>query len=354
MIILTEKNIKNNDEINTLIQKQREYINYISKSQHKFKKILLDYMQKFADSTDNVDIEQVDTILSYLEKLKIALNFSNENILLLKGLSESLNNFLLELKNDKIQLENFDNFNTKFIENNEIIMQNTIEIENFLYSVLPYTQLKFINNSSVVKANSLIGNQISSISDNTKINETESKSKTLENTITSSSTLNSVVSNKNQDSSLNDSNYNKTLNKNANIYTENTLIISETKGKIFLPYNLSELNKTLENNPDKYSCIDDIITQNFTLPFNLFKSPSISRFREAFKLMRNKEKSSVKSAFDLGMELLFNYNLHPAIISACRNLDELDIYLDYLENSQTDKFDCFKIIFDIAPVLSKK
>ena len=66
--------------------------------------------------------------------------------------------------------------------------------------------------------------------------------------------------------------------------------------------------------------------------------------------MRIKEKASVIKAFELGMELFFNYNLHPAIISACKSLDELDIYLDYLEDNETHKFDCFKIIFDMAPI----
>ena len=55
-------------------------------------------------------------------------------------------------------------------------------------------------------------------------------------------------------------------------------------------------------------------------------------------------------AFDLGMELTFNYNLHPAIICACKTLSELDLYLDYLDNKENGKFDCFKIIFDVPPV----
>ncbi len=71
-------------------------------------------------------------------------------------------------------------------------------------------------------------------------------------------------------------------------------------------------------------------------------------------MIRNKEKKSIIEAFDLGIKLTFNYNLHPAIITACSTLDELDIYLDYLENNETDKFDCFKITFEIAPVVSKK
>ena len=70
--------------------------------------------------------------------------------------------------------------------------------------------------------------------------------------------------------------------------------------------------------------------------------------------MRKREHSSFLEAIDLGTELAFNYNLHPAIISACKNLDELDIYLDYLDTGGTDKFDCFKIIFELAPMITKK
>ena len=134
---------------------------------------------------------------------------------------------------------------------------------------------------------------------------------------------------------------------------ENTLIISEKTKKVFLPYDYSSVEEVFINNPSKYSSIEDIIKTDFVLPLEQFKFPSISRFREAFKLMRYKENSSFKEALDLSFELLFNYNLHPAIISACRNLDELDIYLDYLADNETHKFSCFKIIFEVAPTLSK-
>lgn len=62
---------------------------------------------------------------------------------------------------------------------------------------------------------------------------------------------------------------------------------------------------------------------------------------------------NLKYSFDLATELLFNYNLHPAIISACRNLDELDIYLDRPDSGETDKFSCFNIVFEIPPVIYK-
>ncbi|MBR6034369.1 MAG: hypothetical protein IKP28_06625 [Clostridia bacterium] len=134
-------------------------------------------------------------------------------------------------------------------------------------------------------------------------------------------------------------------------YAENTLIVSELKGKVFLPYKKVEIDKYLEYNP--YNSIDNIIKEKYTLPITRFKNPFIARFREAFKLIRNKEKGSIKEAFDLGLELMFNYNLHPAIITACKNLDELDIYLDYLESGETRKFDIFKILFEMAPTVVK-
>ena len=138
----------------------------------------------------------------------------------------------------------------------------------------------------------------------------------------------------------------------ANNLVENTLIISETQGKVFLPYfisNLKEISKCNDHMP-----FDEIIEQKYTLPISNFKSLSISRFREAFKLAHYKEKKSIAFSLNLATELMFNYNLHPAIITACRNLDELDIYLDCLENNETEKFKCFDIIFEIPPIISKK
>ena len=135
---------------------------------------------------------------------------------------------------------------------------------------------------------------------------------------------------------------------------ENTLIISEKTKKVFLPYSFSSLETLFKNNPSKYSCVEDIIRKDFTMPLDLFKIPSVSRFRESFKLMRDKENKSFKESFDLAIELFFNYNLHPAIISACRNLDELDIYLDYLSDNETHKFNCFNIVFEVAPTTISK
>ncbi len=135
--------------------------------------------------------------------------------------------------------------------------------------------------------------------------------------------------------------------------SEDTLIISETKGKVVLPYKFSELDRILEKNPRKYSSIEDIIEAEYTLPITNYKNSLISRFREGFKLMYHKEKGSIISSFDLGMELMFNSKLHPAIITACKNLDELDAYLDCLEVKKTYKFDLFRIVFEAPPEIMR-
>ena len=70
--------------------------------------------------------------------------------------------------------------------------------------------------------------------------------------------------------------------------------------------------------------------------------------------MKNKEKKSKKQAVLLGLELMFEFNLHPAIITACQNLEQLDIYLDCLEDNELEKFSCFKVIYKVLPKLKNE
>jgi hypothetical protein len=45
--------------------------------------------------------------------------------------------------------------------------------------------------------------------------------------------------------------------------------------------------------------------------------------------------------------------LHPAIITACKSIDELDIYLSCLEDNQLDDFKIFDIKYEILPKVVK-
>lgn len=343
MLFLSDEILDNKAPLFDKIEKEKAYINSIKQSQQKLKDILIDYMQKIADYTNNeIDVNNVDSILEFLDNLKKSLELSNQNLTLLSTLLKFYDKIFMEL-NTTFDIKDlktmFKDMDIQYSETIGTVAKNTLYINNFLYSTLSFFKLSFtnsLNNSNNEKTNIVldrihIDNSVSSqmISENNKaFNNNYAQKDEIVISSDNSSPNNTIV--------------------------ENTLIISETKGYIFLPYSIDELNETLKKYPEKYSSIENIIEENYTLSFNLFKNPAIARFREAYKLMRDKENASIRSAFDLGMELLFNYNLHPAIIAACRNLDELDIYLDYLENNEIDKFDCFKIIFDIAPIVVKQ
>lgn len=134
----------------------------------------------------------------------------------------------------------------------------------------------------------------------------------------------------------------------------NTLIISEDDDHIVLPYKLSDAEKEFKNSKKKYFSVEDYIENEYILPMSAFRNPITSRFREAFQLMKKKENGNFKEAIDLGFELMFQFDLNPAIIAACKNLEELDIYLDCLDDNEVDKFDCFNIEYRTPPSTKKK
>ncbi len=137
-----------------------------------------------------------------------------------------------------------------------------------------------------------------------------------------------------------------------NLEDNKTLVISEEDGKVYLPYTKDDIkNEVLQNKGAK---ISEVIEEKYILPLDKYKNSMRARFREGYNLMYRKEGKSKKSAIMLGIELMFETNLHPAIISACKNLEELDIYLDCLEDNELEKFSCFKIIYKSLPTLRKK
>lgn len=127
-----------------------------------------------------------------------------------------------------------------------------------------------------------------------------------------------------------------------------TLLISETQSKVVLPYKISDIEKFLEKNK-KYSTIQDVIDGEYTFPIDKYKNSSKSRFKEAYNLMRKKEKASVFDSLSLATEVIFNSSLNPAVITACNNLDQLDVYLDCLSSNELDKFNYFKVKYEIMP-----
>ena len=137
-----------------------------------------------------------------------------------------------------------------------------------------------------------------------------------------------------------------------NLEDNHTLVISEEDGKVYLPYTKEEVkNEVMQKKGTK---ISEVIEDKYILPLDKYKNSIRARFREGYNLMYKREGKSKRSAIMLGIELMFETNLHPAIISACKNLEELDIYLDCLEDNELEKFSCFKIIYKSLPTLRKK
>ena len=137
-------------------------------------------------------------------------------------------------------------------------------------------------------------------------------------------------------------------NSEEEITDNDTLIISDTNKTVILPYKVADLEQKLQKNKN-YKTLKDVIDKEYTFPMDTFKNPVKSRFREAFQLIKKKEHGSLKEAISLGFELMFQSDLNPAVIAACKDLDELDIYLDCLDDNELDKFSCFKILYNVPP-----
>lgn len=142
-------------------------------------------------------------------------------------------------------------------------------------------------------------------------------------------------------------------NKKVDIELEphdcNILTVSEKYQKAYLPFFYSDVQTIYQNSNDKYQTLQDVVDDLYIVPLSRFKNSTIARFKESFHLVREKEKGSITKALDLGLELMFKYELNPIIIAACRNLDELDIYLDCLEENELYDFSCFEIKFEVMP-----
>lgn len=139
------------------------------------------------------------------------------------------------------------------------------------------------------------------------------------------------------------------------IQSNDTLIISEKDNKVFLPYTVSEIESYMEKYPKEYKSLEYVINKEFILPLDYYtKHPSLARFREAYSLIRDREAKSVFDALKYALSVMFEYDLNPAIISACKTEEALNLYIECLENKDLSKFNLFKIEFRLNPLKAAK
>lgn len=259
-----------------------------------------------SDSLDNAS-----ELTSLLMNLKENFNYLRETIANLKKLREMMNSIRISYigkditKTKKFEM-NVDQFNDLATDVNKHILEDNVKINNFY--------------AEYVKNSDFIYNPAK-----TKKAQDESAEKIKK--------LSSILGN--EDSS------------EEEIKDNNVLLISARKGVVELPYTVNELNRS--KNKNGYSTLQETVKKEFTVPISRYRNASIARFREGFNLMRKREGKGLFASMDLALELTFKSLLNPAIITACKSVNELDIYLDCLKSNELEKFDIFEIKYEVAP-----
>lgn len=145
--------------------------------------------------------------------------------------------------------------------------------------------------------------------------------------------------------------FNDTNNNPEKLKDNGTLLISEVKDIVVLPYTKEEVIDIFNNNKDKYESYADVIDDVFVKPFNYYRYQFTSRFKEAYDLITKKEKMSKADGINLASEMVLKTYLHPAIITACKDLNELNVYLDCLDKNELDDFKVFEIKYELHPMI---
>lgn len=289
-------NFSGTENISNLIDLEKFSLESTLDIQKNFNKQILIFVKKFMASID-FSLDSNDKAFFYLNESTSALNKSNSNINVLKNLLNSLS-AINPLDDSSIK-----NYNTEFKETMNSVYSNTESIEKYIQEITLSDFSELPNTPSV-----------------SAVSNASSSEEHIENSQT--------------------------------FLSENTLVISETEKKVIFPYKKEKIEEILQNNR-RYHSPEEVINKFYTKPINYYKFSSLARFKEAYKLVKEKEKGSRFKALALAFELLGNYSLHPAIITACKSIDELDIYLACLDENSLDDFKFFNIKYEIPPTVSK-
>ena len=267
----------------------------------------------------NVEVNSIfsDKINKYISDSSKYLTKINSNISLYNSLLEMCNSIKSHLLSDDYVKE-IEEYNKQLEKSSTTILKNNAEIETFIFSTTYLDISEYISSDNTtpnIKTDTPIIKTDEEVKEDTKISVEDSASLGL---------------------------------------TEDVLKISEIDGVVTLPYKIADLKKIMKENPGLCSTYSDVILAKYTIPLKNYKFSAISRFKEAYKLVREKEHGKRREALSLATELFANYNLHPAVITACKNLNELDVYLSCLEFDELNDFHFFKVVYEGLPVIVKK
>ena len=387
MIYFQENNVDKK-----IIQKQiSNYLDIITNLNNTLtqkRELFLICLDKISTSIDNLtDVKDTEILFKMLDNVKLSFSIINQNLETIKILKNKLSKInetiFLQFYINPNTLSTLKSFNTELSSFQNTIFDDIMKTDKFLQEYLD--GCSFIFTDSTLKSNipestsqnipetpdvssndntefpDWVKTSDSSIQEPNKISDNQSidenqdlfSSQSLPSNSIDLSNINSLASKKISDISKEIDIPVEELNFKINIPDNNVLLISEKENKVYLPYKIKDLNEELSHNKRKYSNLQDLINKKYIIPLSRYKSPVISRFREAYNLMKHKENVSVAECLDLAFELSFKRLLNPAVITACKNLDELDSYLDCLESKQLSNFGVFEVKYDISPLVKK-
>lgn len=279
-----------------------------------------------------------------LENINTEVQIIDSYLSMQTALTEQLSVFI-NARTDKLSLDNAI-VNLNRLKQNIALLNNLLSILENLKSTMEFLTGDGLK-TYIDDYNALYSANITTIFAYTsKIEEfIHNVSLGIENVNTNEENSEEVISTSNQITTEVKTEYNSLV--------DNTLVISEIRKEVILPYNLDNVKLFFNNNLNKYTNIEQVIKENYTFPISHFKPFAISRFREAYRLIRKREHGSKINALSLAFEMFTNYNVHPAIIASCKSIDELDVYLSCLEDNELDDFDKFNIRYEIPPAKVK-
>ena len=141
MLVINEELLKNEKRLYSFITKNRSCIHSNIKMQTSLKNILLKYMNKLANASYSLQEQQQKVSLKILTKFKSYIEMCNENIKDLKEILEvtKVNDIV---KND---LKTATKINNTYIRLMSKVMNNTLEVQDFLTSISKYINFNLTN-----------------------------------------------------------------------------------------------------------------------------------------------------------------------------------------------------------------
>lgn len=346
-----------------LINSEIRTLNSLLKQQRQLKQTLAAYLNKISESISHAsDDQDKSELISTLESIKEIFVNVKGNI---DTLVELRQNLIASLKFDSYDSEYFEKYNENYMA-----IFNKISIDNSAYFTFMESFAKHItiNFKTIIEEpqdteifeNETLIDEILALEEKTlssfdiEIKDTnqtdeiiEHSVETLFNTIEECHPDFTVIE---DDEDENDENNKEEITSNSEIeLDDDTKIIEKTliysNNSIILPYSTEDLCAYFSNNPEKYTSLKDIIRKEYTIGLNDIKNTPKTRFIEIFNLAKNKSNLSLPKATSIASELSFNPNIDPVIVKACSSIEELDSYIDCMENNKLNKFNGFKILY---------